>query len=49
MRREGDRFATEMLDFEIIDLDGETVDKVLITPLAKSAAKPHSHRVLNSP
>ncbi len=47
--REGDTFDAESICFEVIDLDGETVDKVLITPLAKSAAKPHSQRVLTSP
>lgn len=47
--KEGDRLAVETLDFEIIDLDGETVDKVLITRLSKPAAKPPSQQVLNSP
>jgi len=38
-----------MTRIEIIDLDGVTVDKVLLTPLAEPAAKPHSQQVLNSP
>ena len=38
-----------MTGIEIIDLDGVTMDKVLLTPLSRPAAKPHSQRVLNSP
>jgi hypothetical protein len=38
-----------MTRIEIIDLDGETGDKVLITPLSRPAAKPHSQEVLNPP
>ena len=38
-----------MTGIEIIDLDGETGDKVLITPLSRPAARPHSQPVLNSP
>ena len=37
------------IGIEIMDPDGETVDKVLITRLSKPAAKPHSQRVLTSP
>ena len=38
-----------MTRIEIIDLDGATVDKVLITLLSMPAAKTHSQPVLNSP
>ena len=38
-----------MTRIEIIDLDGETGDKVLITPRSRPAAKPHSQQVRNSP
>jgi len=38
-----------MTGIEIIDLDGVTVDKVLLTLRSTLAAKPHSQRVLNSP
>ena len=38
-----------MTRIEIIDLDGETGDKVLLTPLSRPAAKPHLQPALNPP
>ena len=33
--REGNSFVAESIRFEVIDLDGQSVDKVLLTPLPK--------------
>lgn len=37
--REGDHFEWSGLRFEVIDMDGRRIDKVLITPLAKPVAE----------
>jgi putative hemolysin len=38
--REGDAFETSGLRYEVVDMDGRRVDKVLVTPLNSASASP---------
>jgi putative hemolysin len=47
--REGDSFVTEAIGFEVIDLDGESVDKVLLTPQPNREVKTSPQQLVNAP
>ncbi len=47
--REGDSFIAESIGFEIIDLDGQSVDKVLLTPQPNQEVKANPQPLVNAP
>ncbi len=46
---EGDSLVAESIRFEVIDLDGQSVDKVLVTQLPRREVKTPPHQLVNAP
>ncbi|NBR86385.1 MAG: HlyC/CorC family transporter [Verrucomicrobia bacterium] len=46
---EGDSIVAESICFEVIDLDGQSVDKVLLTPQANHRVKTNPPELVNAP